>query len=546
MTATFRRLAAVLLTLCFSGMAAAQTPAWGNDPVLQAMDAELKRSKLLKLEGVQSPYFIQYNVVDVDLYTLDSAFGSLRGEQRLRTRMVRVVVRVGDYKQDSFFREGEGSIQLMPIEDDLLALRHQLWWATDQAYKNAAEALTAKQAALKQYEVDQPVDDFSHEAPVSVLEPAMSLDLGARDWADALNKVTGLYRQDPDTESFEASGQFRCVNRYLLNSEGTVARTGTTSFHLSISGHAQAADGMKVMRSASYSVDRLADLPSDERLRTDALRLLADLKSLRAAPVADEEYRGPVLLAPGAAATVFKNLVADNLLGKRPRPGVPSRTTGAFANSYKNLVLPDFISVVDDATLDQFAGKRLLGHYSIDDEGVRPQPVQLVENGILKNYLVGRQPIRDFPNSNGHGLSSFGQPPTPQIGNFMVKSSKTTPSAEMKKQLLELCRKRGLSYGYLIEQFATSTNPQVIYRVSVADGKQEIVRGAEVSELDLRAIRNGIIAAGDDASARNSVEPLPHSVISPSILLDEVLVKRTGSTKDKLPQYPAPALTSAR
>jgi hypothetical protein len=225
---------------------------------------------------------------------------------------------------------------------------------------------------------------------------------------------------------------------------------------------------------------------------------------------------------------------------------VPTRTTGAFANSYKNAVLPDFISVEDDPTLAEFSGTRLVGRYSVDDEGVRPQPVRLIENGILKNYLMGRQPIRDFPDSNGHGLAAIGAPPAPRIGNFIIQPSKTVPAAQMKKDLLELCRKRGLAYGYFIEQFGAAAMPQLIYRISVADGKEEIVRGAEVSELDLRAIRNGIVSAGDDARARNSAEPLPHSVISPSILLDELLVKRAGSTKDKLPHYPAPALSAAR
>ena len=49
----------------------------------------------------------------------------------------------------------------MPLDNDMTALRHELWLATDGAYKSAAESLTAKQAQLKQLTVDQPVDDFA-------------------------------------------------------------------------------------------------------------------------------------------------------------------------------------------------------------------------------------------------------------------------------------------------------------------------------------------------------------------------------------------------
>ncbi|MBZ5647686.1 MAG: peptidase U62 [Acidobacteriia bacterium] len=546
------RLAAVLLAAVslVGGAAAQQAKAgWESDIVLTAMDAELRRSKELKLDGVQPPYFIQYNVTDIDGYGAESAFGILRNEQRVRVRMVRVVVRVGDYKQDSYFGEGEGTVQLLPIENDTIALRHQLWGATDKAYKSAVEALSAKQAALKQFEVDQQqkqLDDFSHEAPTDVLELLSGLELGARKWPEVLNMVSGLYRQDPETQSFEAELKFAHVNRYMVNSEGTIARTGQSTYQLRISGSGQAPDGMRVWRSRVYTADRVTDLPSDDQIRADALDLLATVKALRGAPLVDDEYRGPVLLGPDAAATAFYNLVGENALGRRPRPGVPSRTTGAYANSYKALVLPDFVSIVDDPTRKEIQGRRLLGSYSIDDEGVVPQAVPVVDAGILANYLVGRQPIRDFPKSNGHGRGAAAQPAGPRVGNLIVSSAKTHPPEFLKQELLDLCRKRELRYGYYVESFGPGSTPQLIYRVWANDGHEEIVRGAEFSELDIRAIRHGILDLGDDVRVRNSLEPVPHAVASPSVLMDELVVKRTSSTKDKLPHYPAPPLSVAR
>src|SRR5216684_1160267 len=76
---------------------------------LEALLTELDRSKAqLKIDQVQSPYYIEYRVNDVDDYDDEAAFGALRESQRVHLRILRVVVRVGDYKQDSYFGQGMG------------------------------------------------------------------------------------------------------------------------------------------------------------------------------------------------------------------------------------------------------------------------------------------------------------------------------------------------------------------------------------------------------------------------------------------------------
>ena len=117
---------------------AAQQKDWqalaSADPVLQAMRSELERSKSeLKLEQMAAPYYIEYRVIDTDQYSAEAAFGALRVDVGARSRVLRVVVRVGDYKQDSYFGQGQGSVGFMPLDDDTLALRHELWLATDRA-----------------------------------------------------------------------------------------------------------------------------------------------------------------------------------------------------------------------------------------------------------------------------------------------------------------------------------------------------------------------------------------------------------------------------
>ena len=518
-----------------------------DDPVLQAMKIELERSKAhLKLEQMAAPYYIDYQIVDVEERVAEAAYGALRSNLHLRIRFLRVVVRVGDYQQDSYFRQGEGVYDLAPLDDDEFALRDQLWLATDRAYKVATEALAAKQAQLKQMKIDQPVDDFAHADPVQHVEPLARLDADATAWIKILQDTTALYKTDPQVQSMTSSIHSQAVNRYFVNSESTEVRTGATSYELRLAASTQASDGMQLDQSAAYSVNDMKDLPTADKLLARATEMISTLKDLRAAPVADEEFRGPVLFSNHAASAVFSDLVGENIRGLKPNLGQPARTRGAFASSYKSRVLPDFLSVVDDPTLASFEGKPLLGHYAVDDEGVKAVPVSAVENGKLVNYLMGRQPIRDFSSSNGHGRGRIpARPPEPSLGNLIVTASETVPRAELKKKLIELCQQREQPYGYYVETLSGLRDPRLLYRVWAKDGHEELVRGAVFADLDVRSLRNDLIAAGDDMYVTNRAENIPHSIVNPSILFDELEVKRADRNKSTLPEYPPPPITPA-
>jgi TldD protein len=517
-----------------------------DDPVLQAMRAELDRSKsALKLEGMAAPYYIDYHVTEMDTHAAEAAFGALRTNVRLRFRFLRVVVRVGDYKQDSFFGQGQGGLDFMPLDNDIVALRHEIWLATDGAYKTATEALTAKQAKLKQFSVDQPVDDFAHAEPVVSIGPVAKLDFDSQPWLKMLQDSSALYKTDSQIESFDSAMNFAAVTRYFVSSEGAVVRSGQNVYDLRIAGTTQASDGMRLDRSHGYAVTDIKELPSEEKLLADATKLLATLKQLRDAPIADEEYRGPVLFSADAASTVFSDLVGENVLGLKPDLGQPARTKGAFATSYKSRVLPDFLSVVDDPTLASMNGRSLMGKYDVDDEGVKAVSVSVIENGKLVNYLIGREPIRDFSASNGHGRARLPQNnPGPSLGNMIVRSSESSSPEELKKKLIEICQQRELPYGYYVETLGPQRVPRLIYKVWAKDGHEELVRGAIFGDLDTRTLRNDLIAAGNDVNVENHPLNIPHSVVNPSVLFDELEVKRANANKDKLPDYPAPAVAS--
>jgi predicted Zn-dependent protease len=264
------------------------------------------------------------------------------------------------------------------------------------------------------------------------------------------------------------------------------------------------------------------------------------LKQLRDAPVSEEEYRGPVLFSADAASGVMSELVGPNVLGRRPQLGQNARSTGDWGNNYKSRVLPDFLSVVDDPTIASLEGRPLLGNYQVDDEGVKSSRVSLVEKGQLVSYLLGRQPIRDFPSSNGHGRAAVTGAPMASLGNLIVQASDAASKDELKKRLIETCKQRGLPYGYFVETLGPSLTPRLLYRISTTDGHEELVRGAVFGDLDTRALRNNIVAAGKELDADEQIDPVAQSVLSPALLFDELEVKRGDTAKQKLPEYPPP------
>lgn len=545
-----RRVSSFLLAILLLSpvLLSAQKNDAASDPVLEAMRIEMERSKAnLKLEQLPTPFYIGYRVTEMSDLTAEVAFGALRRNTRSHTRFLHVVVRVGDYKQDSFFRGGEGVTEFMPLDDDLISMRHQIWLATDKAYKAAAEALTQKQAALKQFNVEQPVDDFSHADPVQSIGSPAKLDVDEQPWLRMLEKASATYTSDPQLEGVDSQLHFEAVTKYFIDSEGSVVRSGYNIYSAYFALVTQATDGMRLERSHQYLVADMKEMPSERDYVAKAQELLTTLKQLRDAPVIDEEYRGPVLFSADAASEIFAALVGENVLGAKPQLGQPARTRGVWGTSYKTRVLPEFISVIDDPTLSSIAGQSLLGHYDVDDEGVKATKVDLVENGKLINYVVGREPIRDFPASNGHGRARVpANSPGPSLGNLIVRSSEPVSTADLKKKLIELCRQRELPYCYYVETLGPQMAPRLVYKVYVKDGHQELVRGAVFGDLDLRALRNDVVAAGDDVNVQNFVLNIPHSITNPSILFDELQIKRANTNNQNLPEYPAPGVTAGK
>ncbi|MHB1022566.1 MAG: metallopeptidase TldD-related protein [Acidobacteriaceae bacterium] len=525
----------------------AQSPT-ANDPVLAGMQAELNRSRQeLQLQNMQRPFFIEYRLEDVQVYEATAGYGALMHEQTRHQRILRVTVSVGDYKSDSSITRGDGAVQLATSDDDPAALRYEFWSATDTAYKNALRIYSDKQAALKGFQTPPTADDFSQEKPVVHIAPLVKLDLDRAAWKQRITDASGLYATDPATSSFAQYIQYSAasirglaVNRYTVNTEGTVLRQGYTAYQAAIGAGTQAADGMRLDRSYTSTAVTQTQLDDWAKFKKGTIGILLTLRDLRNAPVVADEYHGPVLFSGDASADVIASLFTPNIAADKPNMGTTARMQGVFSSSYKTRVMPEFMSVTDDPTMQSYHGIGLLGAYAVDDEGVPAQAVNVVTKGILTNYLIGRRPVKDFPHSNGHGRAAIAQAAQSTSGVLIVKSSEPLSSAAMEQKLLSMGKDQGLNVVYEVDTLGPELTPRLLYRVHPADGKRELVRGAVFDDLDQRSLRSDIVAAGDDSFLSNVMGRIPTSAIVPSLLIDDISVKRATQQQEKLPYYPSP------
>lgn len=526
-------------------MAAAEKAA-AADSMLNAMEQELSReTTLLLLPGLQRPYFIEYRLDDFHTWDAIAGYGALTREQRNHQRVVRVTVRIGDYTTDSSSSSGDGALQLAPEDNNPEALRYALWTATDTAYKAALKAYSAKQAALKRFEKPPTEKDFSPASPVIAIEPLLALTIDEQAWKQRVAAESGAFLKDADllpTAPFvqysNATVSGVVVNRFLVNSEGTVLRHGYAVYSANYGIGGQADDGMQLNRANGSTAATGAGLEGAAAFHQ---RVVDDVKSfaaLRQAPVVDaEDFHGPVLFSGDAATDVFDTLFVPNVLAQRPAMGTSARTTGEYQSSYHSRVLSPILNVVDDPQRSSFDGQSLVGAYAVDDEGVPAQAVEVVSQGKLMNYLTSRTPIRDFPASNGHGRAVPGQAAHASAGVMIFSSVKPLTSAAMQARLLAMAQEQKRDV-YAVETLA-GIAPRVLYLVH-PDGTRELVRGAVFDELDNRSLRSDIIAAGSDEYVQNRTGALPQTTIAPSILFDDIGVKRANEQQQKLPYYAPP------
>jgi predicted Zn-dependent protease len=560
-----------------------------DETLLRAMRDELQRSKQLAVvAGQDAPYFFSYSLTDAETLRVSASDGAVVNVSRSRFRSPDAEVRVGNYDFDntghiySGIYSGSRYDGNWPLDDDYAGFRTELWLSTDRAFKTAVESMARKRASLNNSAASsaEPLPDFSKVTPVVSIGKIAKPKIDDAAWTARAARLAATFNAFKEVLSSGLELQLIQGPTTLMNSEGTAVRYNDDMSWMYAKAEGQAPDGMLMHDAVSIQSLELDKFPSEEDMHKSLIEVGEDVRALVKAP-AGESYSGPVLLEPRAAAQLLAQLLGDNLRVPRRPLSDPGRNVPFAPSELESRiggrVLPDSFDVTDDATQSTYNGKPLAGFYPFDLEGVPPKPVSVVEKGVLKNFLTTRQPIRGFPVSNGHARlpGSYGSFAA-AIGNLFVKSSETTPLADLKMRLIDLTKTRGKPYGMLVRKLdypfsaggselqslaqASAQSggsarpvspPLLIYKV-YPDGREELVRGLRFRGLTTRTLRD-ILAASSETEMFDFVNvaaPLailgaggylaPASVISPGLLFDELELEPPQDQLPKPPTVPPP------
>jgi len=528
--------------------------------VLQAMQDELNRSQQeLKLESYESPYFISYQIKDNEFYSIKGKYGAIASSDNDRVRRLYVDVRVGDYDFDNSIKGISGGrvpfhdAYEVPVDNDPDAIRATLWQVTDYAYKEALKQYFNKKAKNVQEIKDINSKSFTKEASHTYFGPELDLIFNVSECEDKIRDISSVYKNYKELTNADIVITAQQETVYFVNTEGTRYIRDELLYSIDAQVVARAEDGKEITNYRNLYYVSPEDIPSVEEIKSVVKEMIEETLEMRNAEVLSP-VSVPALLEPEAAGVVFHEAVGHRLEGERQIDDDEGQT---FKEKVGQKVIPAFLSIIDDPSKKSLNGTHLMGYYPFDDQGVPGERVVLIENGVLKNFLLSRTPVNGFERSNGHGRASYGRAPIARMSNTIIESNTEYSKEQLKELLIEEVKRQNKPFGLLIKSMkggetntssynfqAYRATPVVIYKVDPKTGKETPVRDIEIVGTPLVSI-NKIIATGNDYSVFNGFcgaesGYIPVSTVAPSILVSEIEFQRKSSKKEKLPLLPPP------
>lgn len=549
-----------LKTLLAVGTCFATINTQAQDKLYRILKDEFYREHKQLKAADSNIYYMSYRVDEILSYRISSSFGVINNIDSSKQRIFTPSIRIGSNKIDNTHGSSFGGYNnYLPLTDDEDVIKLAIWKSTDMAYKNAMQlyeaVLTEKKVRVAE---EDTADDFSPSKSVKFFDAPANFHAQKPDMqqlANNLKRYTGLLKQNPDLLTGIANIEVRFTRRYFMDTDGNEIIENNTGTWQIISGLTKAEDGMELPLYKLYFAYTASGLPSVDSVMKDTRYISKKLSELRQSKIADP-FVGPAILSGRASGVFFHEIFGHRLEGKRMKSESDGQT---FKKKLGTSVLPPFISIVIDPTIRRLGQTDLNGFYKYDDEGVVAQKVVAVEDGILKNFLMTRTPINGVSGSNGHARTAPGGVPESRQSNLLVLSKDTKTDAELRKMLIDECKKQGKEYGYLFMDVQggftnigrTSPNafnvlPTEVYKI-FADGRpDELVRGVDLIGTPL-SIFNKIVATGNKIEIFNGTCGagsgwVPVSASSPAIFVDVIETQKKSKSNERLPILPRPDL----
>jgi TldD protein len=535
-----------------------------SDALFSTMQEEMQRAQTSLGKLDPAPYFMSYSVYDNRMAMVVGTQGTLVSSLQSRRRAADVTMRIGTAALDNSHAQNRQSARTsgtLPLEDDRNAIARELWRLTYEEYRKASKAYAnVKTRTRVNAQEEDTSPDFSQEKPsthVDYREVAAPPDQPALE--TLAREYSAHFRKYPYIYSSVVVINAQNSRLHFLSTEGTRVVTPGAYIRVAIEAETRADDGMELMRVETFQAESIEHLPATADIVARVDKMASDLRALRDAPVA-EPFDGPALLSGRASAVFFHEVLGHRLEGHRQRGEQEGQT---FTKKIGEPVLPEFLSVVDDPTLQKLNGFDLSGWYEYDDEGMPATRVNVIDNGILKSFLMSRMPIKNFSNSNGHGRSQAGFMPTGRQGNLIVSSTRTVRDSELRQKLIEEVKKQGKPYGLYFEDIqggftltqrtmpqAFQVLPVLVWRVYPDGRPDQLVRGIDIVGTPLAAM-NRILLTGDKADVFNGIcgaesGQVPVSAAAPAMLFSEIEVQKRAHSLNRPPILPAPTDDSTK
>jgi TldD protein len=551
-------------------------------PVLQAMQDELARStKLLKLEKEKPPYYVAYRIDDVENITITGRFGAIIEDATNHDRTLYTNLRVGSYDFDNSnfvampsydysFGGTMENIARLPLEDDYPAIRQKIWLATDAAYKEAFDVLSKKKSAIEHKEITEKIPDFSKSNPYVKIEELQELKIDHDTWRKNIEEISNLFRQYPKIQTSRVVFFAKRITRYFIDSEGNKQVTNSFLTFIEAYANTQNKAGANLRDYVGFYVQTPDELPQISAI-IERVKAMADTLSIYTDVPEEKEYTGPVLFTGDATGQLFYDLLGKGVsdarkpLYEQEQMGeMLEDKTGFFAGKLDKSILPDYFSVDDDPTINNSNNSPLIGGYSIDDQGVKAQKIQLVKDGKLVTLPMSRRPLKEIKLSNGHGRYFNGMVRS-YISNLIVESNKNTD--DLQQELITLCKDNDLDYGIVITQLNPALPktademaeeiysyfgggkaeapmldaPFIAYKL-YKDGKKELIKGLNFEGITPSVLKD-IVAAGKGQKVYNVLIKerfgggayLPVSIVAPSVIVGKMVLTSQEEKPKKRP-----------
>jgi len=536
------------------------------DALLDLLKAELDQH--YEMLSLQDPpvYHLGYTVSDTAAMRIAANGGFLGDSRQQRRRIVDVDMRLGSMLMDNHraqpgvWRTNKHFSAPLPLDGDSLATERILWRLTDDSYREGSDQLARIQAErqVAAETMDQSAD-FSQAPRLELLQEIQIPQWEQARLEEVARELSSAFLQWPELLSSGVQLDLEFQTRHQVSSEGSKIRTATQRVRVSFFASIRVEDGSEITLYDAAEAGSLDRLPDSSELTKNIEALVEKLMDLKQAPLM-EPYNGPAILGGRAAGVFFHEVFGHRIEGHRQKDEEEGQT---FGSKVGLPILPEFLTVIDDPTQLQRDGKDLSGAYEVDDEGVLSERVVLVEEGVLKSFLMSRSPVEGFERSNGHGRREAGQSSVSRQGNLMVFAEGGLEKDALRKALLKEVAAQGLDFGLLVESIqggftqtgrsapnSFQVTPDYAWKV-YADGRPDVlVRGVDLIGTPLMAFER-ILAAGVDVAVFNGrcgAESgwVPVSASSPSLLLGEVEFQKKEKGHRLPPILPPPNLSEGQ